>query len=163
MHNDHERRNVVASFDESEIASVHLGALGELFLSPSLLVSQPAYRGSEDLRFSLPLFSSRHPCILPIGNLYCRLSMGKITNIRSHRDLCRRRHVTLELPEFLLRAFESRLAAANEGCPEDEELTIEDLVELQLAEGLSLAEVAHLEREVPGIGAAVSQWLDEIG
>ena len=30
------------------------------------------------------------------------------------------------------------------------------------ADGLSLAEVAHLEREVPGIGAAVSRWLDDI-
>ena len=89
--------------------------------------------------------------------------MGKITTIGARRDLCRRRAVTFELPEFLLRALESRLAAANDGCAEDEELTIEDLVELQLAEGLSLAEVANLERELPGIGAAVSRWLEEIG
>lgn len=80
-----------------------------------------------------------------------------------HTDLCSRRLVTLELPEFLLRAFESRLAEANEGCAEDDEITIDNLVELELAERLSLAEVAHLEREVPGIGAAVSKWLKDIG
>jgi hypothetical protein len=36
-------------------------------------------------------------------------------------------------------------------------VTIEHLVELQLAEGLSVGEVALLEREVPGISAAVSR------
>jgi hypothetical protein len=88
--------------------------------------------------------------------------MGKISNIRSHQDLCARRCVTLELPEFLLRAFEIRIAEANADCSEDDELTMENLVEIQLAEHLSLADVAHLEREVPGIGAAVSRWLEEI-
>jgi hypothetical protein len=88
--------------------------------------------------------------------------MGKIAKMRPHEDLCRRRRVTLELPEFLLRAFESRLVEANEGCAEGDEITLENLVELELAEGLSLAEVAHLESEVPGIGAAVSKWLEDI-
>jgi hypothetical protein len=88
--------------------------------------------------------------------------MGKIAKMHPHADLCRRRLVTLELPEFLLRAFESRLAEANDGCAEDDEITLENLVELELADGLSLAEVAHLEREVPGIGAAVSRWLEDI-
>ena len=88
--------------------------------------------------------------------------MGKIAKMRHPADLCRRRLVTLELPEFLLRAFDSRLAEANEGCAESDEITLEELVELELADGLSLAEVAHLEREVPGIGAAVSRWLDDI-
>jgi hypothetical protein len=36
------------------------------------------------------------------------------------------------------------------------------LIEIQLAEHLSLADVAYLEREIPGVSAAVSQWLTEI-
>jgi hypothetical protein len=88
--------------------------------------------------------------------------MTKIARIRPHRDLNDRRPVTLELPEFLLRAMEQRIAEANDRADADGQVTIEHLVELQLAEGLSVAEVALLEHEVPGISAAVSRWLDEV-
>jgi hypothetical protein len=87
--------------------------------------------------------------------------MGTIAKFRS-AELLSRRAITIELPEFLLRAFECRLVEANEGANEEEMVNIEHLVELQLAEGLSLGDVAHLERQVPGIGAAVSHWLEEI-
>ena len=87
--------------------------------------------------------------------------MDKMIDRRIQR-LCRRRAVTMELPEFLLQTYERRAAEANDGAPEEERLTVENLVELQLAEALTLADVAHLERELPGIGAAVGQWLAEI-
>jgi hypothetical protein len=88
--------------------------------------------------------------------------MAKIEHIRRGVDLKARRQVTLDLPEFLLRAFECRVAEANEDVTEEERLTLDNVVEVGLAASLSLAEIAHLERAVPGIGAAVSQWLSEI-
>lgn len=88
--------------------------------------------------------------------------MAKISRFRTSTDLLSRRVITVEVPEFLLRAFECRLAEANDGASEDERVELEHLVEMQLAEALTLADLAHLEREVPGIGAAVSRWLAEI-
>ena len=87
--------------------------------------------------------------------------MDKMIDRRIQR-LCRRRAVTMELPEFLLQTYERRAAEANDGAPEEERLTVENLVELQLAEGLTLAEVARLEPHIPGLSAAVSHWLADI-
>ena len=88
--------------------------------------------------------------------------MAKLTRFTGRRDLSSRRSVNVELPEFLLCAIEHRLAEANEGASESERVTLNHLVERELAESLSIAEVALLERDVPGISAAVSRWLDEI-
>jgi hypothetical protein len=88
--------------------------------------------------------------------------MAKISPPPSPPDLLSRRAITIEIPEFLLRAFECRLAEANEHASAEERVELEDLIEVQLAEGLSLAEVARLEPQVPGIGAAVCQWLAAI-
>jgi hypothetical protein len=89
--------------------------------------------------------------------------MGKITQINRCRDLASRRSVTIELPEFLVRAFEERVHEANASALSPEErVTLEHVVELELAERLSIAEVALLESKVPGIGSAVSQWLADI-
>lgn len=87
--------------------------------------------------------------------------MSTIRHPSKQRNLTGRRTVTLELPEFFLCALEHRLAEANEGAPPDEALTLDHLVEIDLANGLSLAEVAHLERDLPGITAAVSRWLED--
>ena len=66
------------------------------------------------------------------------------------------------MPEFLLRALECRLEEANDGATEGESVELEHLIEIQLADGLTLADIAHLERQVPGIGEAVSRWLADI-
>jgi len=66
------------------------------------------------------------------------------------------------LPEFLLQALEVRVAEANIGSEHDDDVTLDHLLELELAERLSIGEVALLEQKVPGIGAAVSMWLLEI-
>ena len=84
-----------------------------------------------------------------------------VTRLSKQRNLSDRRVVTLEIPEFFLCALEHRLAEANDGAPPDETLTLDQLVEIDLANGLSLAEVTHLERDLPGISAAVSRWLEE--
>lgn len=88
--------------------------------------------------------------------------MAKISRITTRADLSSRRFVSLSLPEFLLRALECRVAEANDGADESERVTLEHLVEIELAGILSLAEVANLERAIPGIGAAVSRWLNDI-
>jgi hypothetical protein len=88
--------------------------------------------------------------------------MAKISSFRPPVDLSSRRTITVEVPEFLLRAFECRLAEANAGASETERVGLEHLIEMHLADGLTVADLAHLEREVPGIGAAVSRWLAEI-
>ena len=87
--------------------------------------------------------------------------MAKVSQFRQS-GLLSRRTIAVELPEFLVRAFECRVAEANSGASVDEQITLEHLVEIELADCLSLAEVAHLERTLPGIGAAVSAWLNDI-
>ncbi len=88
--------------------------------------------------------------------------MAKIARIGTRRALNSRRAITVELPEFLLQALEVRVAEANIGSEHDDDVTLDHLLELELAERLSIGEVALLEQKVPGIGAAVSMWLREI-
>lgn len=88
--------------------------------------------------------------------------MGKVTRFRSFDDLTAREPLTIELPRFLLRAFEQQVAEANEDSTDEERVTIEHFIELHLAEQLSIADVANLEREMPGISKAVWQWLSDI-
>jgi hypothetical protein len=60
-------------------------------------------------------------------------------------------------------AFEARAEDANAPPGNgSEQVTVENLVELQMAETLSIAEVALLEARIPGICAAVSEWLHDI-
>jgi hypothetical protein len=68
----------------------------------------------------------------------------------------------VEVPEFLVRALELRVAESNDGATESEKITLDHLVEIELAGSISLADVAHLERSIPGIGAAVTHWLNDI-
>lgn len=89
--------------------------------------------------------------------------MSNVRRIRSRRDLSARRAITVELPEFLICALEHRVAEADATPPgEDEEVTLDHLVEWQLSEGLSIGEVALLEREFTGISTAVSRWFEDI-
>lgn len=88
--------------------------------------------------------------------------MAKIARIGTRRGLNSRRAITVELPEFLLQALEVRVAEANVGAEQDENVTLDHLFELELAETLSIGEVALLEQKVPGISEAVSVWLRDI-
>jgi hypothetical protein len=88
--------------------------------------------------------------------------MATVTKITAPKQLTGRRAIALELPEFLVRALEVRVEDANVGGSDVDHVTIEHLVELTLAESLSVADVALLESRIPGIGNAVSLWLRDI-
>jgi len=88
--------------------------------------------------------------------------MATITKITAPRPLTGKRAITLELPEFLLRALEVQVEEANADGSADDHVTVEHLVEFTLAEGLSVADVALLENRIPGISDAVSRWVREI-
>jgi hypothetical protein len=88
--------------------------------------------------------------------------MANVTKFRGRKDLTLRQPLTVELPRFLIRAFEQQVAEANVNATEEDRVTIEHFIELHLAEQLSIADVASLEREVPGMSEAVWQWLSEI-
>lgn len=87
--------------------------------------------------------------------------MAKITSFRPP-DLSSRRSISVTLPEFLVRALEHRVGETNDGASNEEVVTLDHLIEIELAGCLSLAEVAHLERTIPGISQAVSRWLNDI-
>jgi hypothetical protein len=88
--------------------------------------------------------------------------MGKITKFPAATNLANRESLTIELPGFLLRALEHRVNEANEDASEAERVDLNHPIEIQLAEFLTIADVAHLERNLPGMSAAVSRWLGEI-
>lgn len=89
--------------------------------------------------------------------------MATIARMSRKRALRATRLVTIELPEFIVQTLEHRVEEANAipGEP-DEHVTLDHLVELHLAETVSIAELALLELSVPGITAAASKWLIEI-
>lgn len=88
--------------------------------------------------------------------------MGKVMSFRGNGDLTARQPLTIELPRFLIRAFEQQVWEANLDAPEEDRVTLEHFIEVHLAEQLSIADVANLEREVPGISQAVWLWLSDI-
>ncbi|HEX9982608.1 MAG TPA: hypothetical protein VGF69_05060 [Thermoanaerobaculia bacterium] len=79
------------------------------------------------------------------------------------RKLTGREVLQIELPAFLVRALEQRVAEANAGAEvEEETVTLDELIEFQLAQSLTIADVATMERTLPGMAAEVSRWLAEI-
>ena len=87
--------------------------------------------------------------------------MANMRRFPDRDDLFRRQTIELELPRFLVRIFEKEIEKANDGASADERLTLNHYLEYHLAEFVSLSDVADLEREVPGIGKAVWNWLEE--
>jgi hypothetical protein len=77
--------------------------------------------------------------------------------------LANRRTIEVELPEFLIRALLERVAQANASgsAPGDGSAVVDlnDLIEWELVESVSLQDVALLEQRMPGFAAAVSSWL----
>lgn len=88
--------------------------------------------------------------------------MSKVTGFPAPANLTSRESLSIELPGFLVRALEHRVNEANEDALEEERVDLNHLIEIQLAESLTIADVAHLERDLPGMSAAVSRWLAEI-
>jgi hypothetical protein len=88
--------------------------------------------------------------------------MNKISTFLIAANLNRRERIEIELPGFLVRALQEHVTAANKDADEEERVDLNHLIEVQLAECVTIADVARLEREVPGMSAAVSRWVNEI-
>jgi hypothetical protein len=79
--------------------------------------------------------------------------------LRFRRDLSARRAIELDLPEFVLLALEQRVAEANAGSPSGEAATLNDYVESELVNLITLRDVGELEELAPGFATAVQRWL----
>lgn len=85
--------------------------------------------------------------------------MAEIRQFRTHQDLLERRTISVELPEFAVRALEYRAQVANEKAEDGEAVTLNNVVEWYLLSPLSAKEMPGLERAVPGFTAAFAAWL----
>jgi hypothetical protein len=79
--------------------------------------------------------------------------------LRFPRDLSARRPIELLLPEFVLFVLEQRVAEANAESPPGEAATLNDYVESELVNLITLRDVGELEEVAPGFATAVQRWL----
>lgn len=89
--------------------------------------------------------------------------MARVRSITDHQQerLNRRRAVTVELPEFAIRALQHRveLANAEAGFGAEDRVTFNDVVECHIISPLSVGEMPFLEDAVPGFTGALARWL----
>jgi hypothetical protein len=69
--------------------------------------------------------------------------------------------VTVELPEFLVRAINVRVEEANQNEPKDEDVGFNDVIEWLLVSEVTIRRMPHLEAQIPGFTAAMAVWLLE--
>lgn len=77
------------------------------------------------------------------------------------KPLNRRRRITVEVPEFVVRAIRFRVDEANESDPEGETVSFNDVVEYLLVTEVSMRRMPVLEQSIPGFTAAMFVWLWE--
>lgn len=65
-------------------------------------------------------------------------------------------------PEFLIYALEQRVVEANVGATDHESSTLNEYIETELVNLVTVRDVAELEITAPGFGAAVQNWLDQL-
>jgi hypothetical protein len=75
------------------------------------------------------------------------------------KPLNQRRQVTVQLPEFLIRAISYRVEEANLDAPDDECVEFNDEIEWLLVSEVSVRRVPLLEESIPGFAAAMATWL----
>src|SRR5436190_22409455 len=110
-----------------------------------------------------------------MANLNCHVAMAKsgdrnyaepmqgvICRPPFRSDLRARRIVQFELPEFLIYALEQRVLEANENISQAEVATLNDYVESELVNLITLRDIAEMEVAAPGFRLAVQNWLNEI-
>jgi hypothetical protein len=87
--------------------------------------------------------------------------MAKLVNLGKTRGarLNRRLSIEVELPEWLIRVIDYRVAEANEGAAEDA-VGLNDVVEWCLVAPITLKDVPAYEAAIPGVTAALSKWLE---
>jgi len=75
-------------------------------------------------------------------------------------ELNERRSVTIELPEFAIRALRYRVEVANEEATDEEDrVTFNDVMEWYVISPLTIKDLPHIETAVPGFTGAVATWL----
>ena len=77
------------------------------------------------------------------------------------KPLNRRRRITVDVPEFVVRAIKFRVDEANEGDTSDEVVSFNDVVEWLLVTEVSMRRMPVLEQSIPGFTAAMFVWLME--
>lgn len=88
--------------------------------------------------------------------------MGQVRRLNPDRgaSLNERRTISIELPEFAIRALEHHAAVANAGAEDDDDqVTFEDVIEWYVLSPLSVKEIPGLEEAVPGFTLAFANWL----
>lgn len=75
------------------------------------------------------------------------------------KPLNRRRRITVEVPEFVVRAIKCRVDEANEGDSSGEAVDFNDVVEWLLVTEVSLRRIPVLEHQIPGFTAAMFVWM----
>ena len=88
--------------------------------------------------------------------------MAKLIRIERTRgaQLTRRRTLEVELPEWLIRVLEYRLAEANQ-VPGEDLVDMNDVIEWHLISPITLKDVPIYEAAIPGVSAALSRWIAE--
>jgi hypothetical protein len=71
------------------------------------------------------------------------------------------RVVRINLPEFVVRALEHRVAEANQIQVPGQDVAFNDIVEWYLVGAISVRDVAVLDQQIPGFATAVNKWLNE--
>lgn len=84
---------------------------------------------------------------------------GVVVPLTNHRDLTARRAITIDLPEFVICALESKVAAVNAAADVETVAQIDDYVESELVNLITVRDVALLEQMFPGFARAVNEWL----
>ena len=86
--------------------------------------------------------------------------MRQITSISRKRadQLNTRRQNQVELPEWVIRVLEFRVAEANEGVTDDL-VDVNDVVEWSLVAPITVKDIPAYEAAIPGVSAALSKWL----
>lgn len=75
------------------------------------------------------------------------------------KPLNRRRRITVEVPEFVVRAIKFRVDEANAGDTSDEVVSFNDVVEWLLVTEVSMRRMPVLEQSIPGFTGAMFVWL----
>lgn len=81
---------------------------------------------------------------------------------RNGSSLNARTTLEIELPEFLVRALEFRVAEANADGEAGERVDLNDVVEWYLAAPITVRDVPALETAIPGFADALSAWLSTV-
>src|SRR6185369_17517866 len=98
-----------------------------------------------------------------MDDVYYKVAMDEVRVIihakRLAKPLNQRRSITVELPEFVIRAIDARVADANLDAPADESVSFNDVVEWLLVCDLTPRRMPELETRIPGFSAAMASWL----